>query len=103
MVDNPFAKPEESLGPSWVTLTVVPAAFAPPVAPVVSTVAPVAPTQGPETVVVVKIDEKAIELKAKKDECLARIGEILLEHNNLESNIHPRHEYWSLLHQYRAM
>jgi len=96
LVDNPFAKSEESRGPSWVTPTVVPAA------PVVSTVAPVAPIE-PETVLVVKIDEKAIEKKAKKDECLTQIGEILLEHGNLESNIHPRHEYWSLLHRYRAM
>jgi len=88
---NPFEKPQENRGPSWVAPTVVPAAFTPPTPPLEPSVS--------EVVTTIKVDDKT----EKKDKCLARIGEILIEHNNLESNIHPRHEYWSLLHQYRAM
>ena len=40
---------------------------------------------------------------AEKADMLAKIGVILADYDNMESNIPPGHEYWDLLNRYRAL
>jgi hypothetical protein len=57
-----------------------------------------------------KVDEKLDEKVEGKNftpreraECLKKIQDALASHGNMESNIPPHHDYWSLLGQFRAM
>lgn len=63
---------------------------------------PVVTPKDPPTVV--KGPPKPTQLPAEKEkaEILKKVGEILAEYDNKESNIPLNHEYWDLMNRYRS-
>lgn len=60
---------------------------------------PVKPVVEPTDKEKEKVDK---EKEKEKGEVLAKIGDILKEYDNKESNIPLNHEYWGLVNRFRA-
>lgn len=51
----------------------------------------------------VQLEEQQKKLGEEKAELLKKLGEVLKEFHNEESNIPPSHEYWDNLNRFRSL